>query len=325
MDLKEELEDRLKVFNAELTSFLEGGEPEELYDAIRHLPLAGGKRLRPILSMLSCEAVSGSVEDVLPYAIALELIHNFTLIHDDIMDNSHLRRNIPTVHVKYGESTAILAGDLLFAKAYEALNNLNSRIIGRLSSVLTEAIIEVCEGQKLDMDFEKRSIVSEEEYLTMIKKKTSALFRAAAEGGAIAGGGGEQEVESLRVYGENLGLAFQIRDDYLDMSSSMETLGKDIGNDIRNGKKTLIAVYALTHAEGEEKKQLDRLFGKRDASDEEVRVVYQIFRDTGSLEYAENVAKRYMEKAVESISILEEKPVKQVLKELARFAVEREK
>ncbi len=325
MDLKRELEDKLIFFNAKLESFLEGGEPEELYDAIRHLPLAGGKRLRPILSMLSCEAVSGNVEDVLPYAISLELIHNFTLVHDDIMDNSHLRRNIPTVHVKYGEATAILAGDLLFAKAYEALNSLNTNIVGKLSRVLTKAIIEVCEGQKLDMDFEDRNIVSEEEYLVMIKKKTSALFRAAAEGGAIIGGGGEQEVKSLRVYGENLGLAFQIRDDYLDMSSSVETLGKDIGNDIRNGKKTLIAVYALTHTEGEDKKQLESLFGKRDASDEEVRVVYQIFRETGSLEYADKVARKYMEDALRSIDVLEEKPVKQLLKELARFAVEREK
>ena len=326
MDLKYEIRVRVERFNQKLHSFLDDGSPVELYDAVRHLPFAGGKRLRPVLAMLSCEAVSGDQEAVLPYAVALELIHNFTLVHDDIMDKSNLRRNTPTVHIAYDEATAILAGDLLFAKAFESLEYIEDKSLFReVNNILTQAVIEVCEGQKLDMEFEKRFIVSEEEYLLMIKKKTSALFRIAAEGGALFGMDDEKQREALRIYGENLGLAFQIRDDYLDMSSNRETLGKDIGNDIRNGKKTLIAVHALNHATDEEKQRLESLFGRKEASDEEIKEVYSIFKDLNSIEYAEETAVKYSNKAVDALGILKSSSAKEVLEELAIYAIKREK
>jgi len=326
MNLKYEIESRAEKFNEKLRSFLEGGSPVELYDAARHLPFAGGKRLRPILAMLSCEAVSGNQENVLFYAVALELIHNFTLVHDDIMDKSHLRRNIPTVHIAYDEPTAILAGDLLFAEAFASLKEIeNDYLFREINNILIQAIIEVCEGQKLDMDFEKRSIISEEEYITMIKKKTSALFRIAAEGGAIFGGVDEEKRDAFKRYGENLGLAFQIHDDYLDMSSSEEILGKDIGNDIRNGKKTIIAVHALNHAAGIEKQRLENLFGKKDATDEEIKEVYSLFKNIGSIEYAKETAYKYSEEAIKSLNILEQSYPKEILEELARYAIKREK
>ena len=157
---------RADVFNNELDAFLSRRSPQDLYDAIRHLPMAGGKRLRPVLSMLSCEAVSGEYQQVMPFALAVEIIHNFTLVHDDIMDKSMLRRGMNTVHIEYGEPTAIIAGDLLFAKAFEALGQYPEKFTSfrRLYHHLTQSVIEVCEGQQLDMNFEKRFVVKESEY-----------------------------------------------------------------------------------------------------------------------------------------------------------------
>ena len=326
MDLKKEILNRGEVFNKELDAFLSRRSPENLYDASRHLPMAGGKRLRPVLCMISCEAVSGDFLQVMPFALAVEIVHNFSLVHDDIMDKSTLRRGMKTVHMQYGEPTAIIAGDLLFAKAFEALEKYpeNTSSFRQLYRYLTRSVIEVCEGQQLDMNFEKRIIVDETEYLEMIKMKTSALFRISCEGGALAGGANERVQQALREYGINLGLAFQIRDDYLDMSSDPETLGKDIGNDIRNGKKTIIAVHSLTHATGEDKKKLTDIFGKATASADEVQQVYQVFDRVGSIEYAKKKAEEYSTVAKNALQVLEESPAKQVLVALADYAMTRE-
>ncbi|MDH7518114.1 MAG: polyprenyl synthetase family protein, partial [Candidatus Thermoplasmatota archaeon] len=307
MDLKSELERRANLFNVELRNFLIDSKPKVLYDAARHLPMAGGKRLRPCISMLAGEAVSGDSKKVMPFAIAIELIHNFTLVHDDIMDKSHLRRNLPTVHIKFGEPTAIMAGDLLFAKAFESIHNMEDIYVFRkLDYGLVKCVEEICEGQQLDMEFEKRDIVSEKEYLEMIMKKTAFLFMFAAEGGAIAADGTKEEVNALKEYGKFLGLAFQIWDDYLDISSREETLGKDIGNDIRNGKKTLIAVYTLNNVSGGDKKLLGNIFGNKDASEEEVRMVFDLFKKTKSIDYARETAVEYCNKAKEALGVLKE-------------------
>ena len=188
MDLKQELKKRADFFNGRLEKFLDEGEPETLYNAARHLPLAGGKRLRPCLAMISCEAVSGDVINVIPLSIALELIHNFTLVHDDIMDKSKLRRNLPTVHVKFGEPTAIVAGDLLFTKAFESMHDIQGdpSLFKNVEFGLIDSIREVSEGQQLDMDFEKRKIVTEDEYLEMILKKTAVLGKKFLKIGLVA-------------------------------------------------------------------------------------------------------------------------------------------
>ena len=273
MNLKNEIKKRADTFNKFWQKYLQEKKPVKLYDASKHLLLGGGKRLRPFLTMVSCESISGDVENVLPFATALELMHNFTLVHDDIMDKSNLRRNLPTVHVKFGEPTAILAGDFLFAKSFEAMHDvsIDLPVFKELDYGLIDCILEICEGQQLDMEFEQRKRITEKEYLEMIEKKTAALFRLAARGGAIIGGGNTQEIKALTEYGLSLGLAFQIWDDYLDLSSDEKTLGKDIGNDIRNGKKTLIAVHALEHASGEDKELLDNIFGNRNASESDVK------------------------------------------------------
>jgi geranylgeranyl diphosphate synthase type I len=326
MDLNYEMNHRAKVLNTQLDDFLNKGSPKILYDAARHLPFAGGKRLRPCMAMVSCESVGGDVKNVIFFAIALELIHNFTLVHDDIMDKSKLRRNMPTVHVKFGEPTAINAGDLLFTKAFEAMHELliEPHIFKKLEYGLVKCIKDICEGQQMDMDFENRIDVMEEEYLEMIRKKTAVFFRLATEGGAILSDANLDQINALGNYGELLGLAFQIHDDFLDMSSDEDTLGKDIGNDIRNGKKTLIAVRSLNKAEGEYKRSLHDIFGNKFATESDVKKVYDIFQDLNSVEYARQKALYYCEKAKKSLDILDESKAKQILIEIADYSIKRE-
>lgn len=263
----------------------------------------------------------------MPLAIALELVHNFTLVHDDIMDKSHLRRNLPTVHVKFGEPTAIMAGDLLFAKAFEAMNNISSEfsVFKELNLSLVKCVEEICEGQQLDMGFEKRTNVTEKEYIEMIQKKTAVMFMLPAEGGGIVGGGTKDQIKALKEYGRCLGLAFQIWDDYLDMSSTEATLGKDIGNDIRNGKKTLIAVHCLNNAIGDDKKILNEIFGNENASEQDVKKVFNLFRKTKSVDYAKNTALKYSSEAKNALDALNDSDAKQILMELADYSIKREK
>lgn len=327
MDLEHELSKRADFFNKRLEKFLSDGSPDTLYDAARHLPLAGGKRLRPALAMLSCESVQGDIINVIPLSIALELIHNFTLVHDDIMDKSRLRRNSPSVHVKYGEPVAIIAGDLLFAKAFESMHSLNSdlSVFKNIEFGLVDCIREICEGQQLDMEYEKRHNINEEQYLEMIRKKTAVIFQYAAEAGAILGDGNRDQTNALNQYGLLLGLGFQIWDDYLDISSNRKTLGKDIGNDIRNGKKTLIAVHTLNNVGNEDKQLLKNTFGNPKASEEQVKEIFKLFQKNGSIEYAKNIAINYSNKAKKAIEILPDTDAKQILILLADYVIKRKK
>ncbi|MBN1280335.1 MAG: polyprenyl synthetase family protein [Candidatus Thermoplasmatota archaeon] len=327
MNLQDELTQRATQFNDYWQQYLKKGTPEVLYDAARHLPLAGGKRIRPFLAMMACESASGDAAPVMPFAAGLELMHNFTLVHDDIMDHSLIRRNLPTVHKKYGVPAAILSGDLLFAKSFQAVLDVSVDFptFKKLEHAFVNCIIAICEGQQLDIDFEQRKRVTEQEYLAMIGKKTGALFELAAQGGGLIGGGSPQEVAALTTYGAILGLAFQIWDDYLDMSSDAATLGKDIGNDIRNGKKTLIAVHSFAHANGKHKKVLDDIFGNRAATDHEVQKVYDLFVELGSVEYARQRAVSYTHEAKDAIAVLKDTPAKKLLHHLIDYTIQREK
>ncbi|EMR75404.1 geranylgeranyl pyrophosphate synthase [Thermoplasmatales archaeon SCGC AB-540-F20] len=327
MDLKTELEKRYNVFNKYWQKYLPEGEPVDLYNAARHVTLGGGKRLRPCIAMLACESVFGNVESAMPFAAALEMIHNFTLVHDDIMDKSDMRRNLPTVHIKFGEPTAILTGDFLFAKSFEAIHDLSVDLstYKELEHSLVKCVLDICEGQQLDIQFEQRKMVTEEEYINMVHKKTAVLFELAARGGAIIGGGNQNEINAFTEYGIHLGLSFQIWDDYLDLSSNEKTLGKDIGNDIRNGKKTLIAVYSMQNATGENRKLLDEVFGNRNALDDDIKRVFTLFREMGSVDYARNTALNYTKKAKETLEILRDSEAKEILKGLADYSIQREK
>ena len=327
MDLELELKKRSDFFNVQLEKFLRNGNPDTLYNAVRHLPLAGGKRLRPCMAMVACESVKGDIIKVIPFSIALELLHNFTLVHADIMDKSKLRRNIPAVHIKYGEPTAIIAGDLLFAKAFESIHNITTdySIFKNIEYGLIDCVREICEGQQLDMEYEKRKIISEDEYIEMIRKKTAIFFQFAAEGGAILGGAKPEQIHALNEYGLNVGLGFQIWDDYLDISSDEKTLGKDIGNDIRNGKKTLIAVHCLNTASGADKEFVEEIFGNRYATEQEVKQVYDLFIKFKSIDYAKNCALNYCEKAKKALDLLPDSNAKKILSELAIYAINRRK
>lgn len=326
MDLISTLKNKAEEFNTYWKKYFPEGEPATLFNASWHLPSGGGKRLRPILAMLTSESITDTYKEVLPFAAALELIHNFSLVHDDIMDKSTLRRNLQTVHIKYGEPTAILAGDYLFAKAFEALHDLtvNNNLYKQLNYGLVNSILDICEGQQLDMEFEQRSLITESEYLDMIMKKTAVLFRISARGGAQIANASQDIVNAMSDYGLYLGLSFQIWDDYLDLSSDSTTLGKDIGNDIRNGKKTLIAVNAIQNATGPQKDLLNRAFGNPQATETEIQDVFALFKDLNSIEYARSMALEYNKKAKECLNMLRESSAKQILNNLADFAIQRE-
>jgi len=247
MDLKEYLEQTANQVDALIDRYF-GSACDDLGRASAHLLLAGGKRLRPAVLLLSADAVNkGSSVDVMPAALALELTHSFTLIHDDIMDGDEVRRGVPTVHTHWDEPTAILAGDVLFASAFEfiSLTDAPDNAKVRATSMLARTCVEICEGQHMDMSFEKRDDVSEGEYLKMVEKKTGALYAAAAGIGGILAGGNPTHTSALYHFGQGIGMAFQIQDDLIDLLAPPQVSGKDQASDIREGKKTLIHIKAL--------------------------------------------------------------------------------
>jgi len=283
-------------------------EPTLLYQAARHIIDAGGKRLRPYLVLKSCKLVGGREEDALPTAAALELLHTFTLIHDDIIDEDEKRRNLPTVHVEWGMPTAIVTGDLLFAKVYEAITRFTDprrvspkRILQVLKSV-SEATVTICEGQILDMMFEHKETVSEDQYFRMIQAKTAALFETSATCGGILGGGKKREVERLGKYGYYAGTGFQVIDDVLGLTADEKALGKPVGSDIREGKRTLIIVHALEHASEIQRKKILETLGNRSASPERIQEVVGLAGSLGSISYAEEKARKYIEKAKKALA-----------------------
>jgi geranylgeranyl diphosphate synthase type I len=323
MMLEDEIKKIAKLIEASIKKSLTG-DCSLLYKAAVHLPLQGGKRMRPFVVVKSCEAVGGKVKDALSAATAVELVHNFTLIHDDIMDNDYLRRGLPTVHTLWGMPVGILSGDLLFAKAFNVLlsgggNRERSR---RSAEILAKATITLSEGQNMDMEFESRTDVSETEYINMIDKKTGALFQASAEMGGVVGGGDEHSISQLSEYGRNMGIGFQIFDDYLGMASKEEVLGKSVGNDIREGKKTLIVIKTLASPA---KSQLLKVLGKKNASNSEITNVLDSMRRLGVLDYVYNKAGTYIRKATIAISNFPQSSAKEALKELAQYSISRKK
>jgi len=306
-----------------IMDYLSEKEPAKLYDAVRYLPSAGGKRLRPLMTMLACEAAGGERAKAIPFGVALEITHTFTLIHDDIMDKDDERRGKPSVHKKFGEATAILAGDALFAKAFEIATETDTspEVVKNIVKNLAVMSREICEGQQMDMSFEETEDVNEEEFLLMIEKKTAKMFEHAALGGAIIGGGSPEVRDALRDYGRNVGIAFQIWDDFIDVTG--KDIGKPVGSDIREGKKTLIFIHAMKNADNKER--LTELYGKKNASVEEINEVIEIFRKSGSLDYARDMAVKFSTDAINSLNKLEESEARKKLEEIARFAVERKK
>jgi len=222
--------------------------PANLYEPIRYAMGAGGKRIRPALTIMACNLFSDSVDDAINPAIAIEMFHNFTLLHDDIMDRSEMRRNRPTVHKKWSENVAILSGDALMIKAYEYLAMIRSSKLPAILTIFNNTALKVCEGQQLDMDYESLESISVEEYLHMIELKTAILMAGALKIGAVCGTAPEKDAILLHEFGRNLGIAFQLQDDLLDVFANPETFGKSPGNDIVSNKKTFLLLTAFEKA-----------------------------------------------------------------------------
>jgi geranylgeranyl diphosphate synthase type II len=256
-----------RMVDSRLATLVRKGEPRDLHDACRYILSGGGKRVRAVLVLLSCEAVGGRTRSALDAAAAIEVLHNFTLVHDDVMDNARARRGRPTVHVKWDLNTALLTGDVLLGIGYRTLLRERADDAERIVRLFTEGLLEVCEGQALDLAFEHRSDVTVLEYFRMIEKKTAALFSAAAEIGSLLGGGPARTQTALRRYGHCLGRAFQLQDDLLDVIADQENLGKPIGGDIVEGKRTFLLLRAADRAEGGDRAFLRRLLeAGRDAA-----------------------------------------------------------
>ena len=293
-------------------------EPASLYEPNEYFLKLGGKRIRPVLCLMGSELFDEIKEDAWYAAVAMELFHNFTLIHDDIMDKAPLRRGMATVHSKYGENTALLAGDVMLVTAYEHLNKISPDYLTIIFRLFNSTAKQVCEGQQYDMDFEKAASVQFDEYLRMVELKTSVAIAASLKIGAILGGAGERNQNLLYEFGKKLGMAFQIQDDYLDAFGDPEKFGKQVGGDILANKKTFLLVHALEAASPAQRKELQHLLNG-DAS-AKVEKVLQIFQDCKADEWVLQVKNKYLDEAMnhlEDIAVLSKR--KSPLKDLAHF------
>lgn len=298
-------------------------QPSSLYDPNRYFLQLGGKRVRPVLCLMGNELFDDINKDAWPVATAIELFHNFTLIHDDIMDKAPLRRGMQTVHEKFGESTALLAGDVMLVTAYEYLNKISGKYIFSIVNLFNKTAKEVCEGQQMDMDFEKADHVKFDDYLNMISLKTSVLLAASLKMGAILGGAGERNQNLIYEFGRKLGLAFQVQDDYLDAFGDPDKFGKQVGGDIKANKKTFLLIHALETATPECKSRLLHIL----ESDHENKVqeVLSVFRECKVDEWAAKLKEKFITEAfnhLEDIAVLSKR--KGPLKQLALYLTHRQ-
>ena len=273
-----------KRINNDLADAVPDLFPPNLYDPIRYVLASKGKRFRPVLLLISCEAAGGTIEEAYNASLAIEILHNFTLVHDDIMDNDELRRGLKTVHKKWNSNIAILAGDGLIALAYRYLLESQSGRLKQIIQIFSEAIINICEGQSIDKDIELEHTVSVDDYLEMIKLKTAVLISISAQLGGILGGGKKEEVELLRKYGLDLGMAFQIQDDLFDIISDEVTIGKDLGSDISEGKKTFPLIMFSKCASPKDVDFLNSILAKRSATPQSIEKIKKMLHEYGVVE-----------------------------------------
>ncbi|MCX6668667.1 MAG: polyprenyl synthetase family protein [Methanothrix sp.] len=319
MMMDKELERRAALVSGAIEQLLPIVHPRGLYEASRHLVDSGGKRLRPSMLLLAAEAAGGDAEAFAPAAVSIELIHNFTLIHDDIMDNADVRRGRPAVHKLWGESGAILAGDTLYSKAFQVLGRTPAPpelLLGAMN-VLSSTCTAICEGQWLDLDFEDRARVSEEEYMEMIEKKTGMLYGASASMGAILAGAAEEVVNGLDEFGRLTGMGFQLQDDVLDLTAPESVLGKRRGGDLMEGKKTLIMIHAFAHGA-----KVD-VFGRKGAHPEQIEKAISLLDESGSIDYARSRAAEMVERGKQALGVLPDSPAKALLLDMADYMIRR--
>ena len=299
-----EIAKNAQVVNHFLTTKLKGN-PKELYNAASYLIVNGGKRLRPFMVLKSCEILGGKLKNAMPAASAVEMIHNFTLVHDDIMDNDEIRHGVPTVHKKFGMPIAILAGDVLFSKAYQIISDsdLPAKSSSELVSKLAKACVDVCEGQLFDIKMaETKKIPSQANYIKMIEKKTAALFDVSCSMGAICAHANRKDVSNLSSFGKNLGIAFQITDDLIGVMGDPKVTKKPVGNDLREGKKSLPILLAINKAKGNDKKVILNAFGNTRATKKDIEKAVKVIRSLGIEKIVRKQALQYAEKAKKSLN-----------------------
>ncbi len=301
--------------------------PKGLYEPVNYIMNLGGKRMRPILVLMGCEMFDGNKEDALPAAFSVELFHNFSLLHDDIMDEAPLRRGQPAVHIKYDESTAILSGDVMMNWAIEFMMKCPEDKQLKLINVFNKGAIEVCEGQMSDMSFEKMTTVNVDQYMQMIAQKTGALLGISIQLGAIIGGANDREAEYLREFGRNIGIAFQIQDDILDTFGDPGKFGKKVGGDIAQNKKTLLLIKAQELANAQQKSELNSWLEKNDPKQEsqKIEAVTKLYEAIKVREFAEGLKSDYLEAAYQNLEKVNlENIKKQPISDFAKFLMTRE-
>ncbi|QIG89099.1 polyprenyl synthetase family protein [Chryseobacterium sp. POL2] len=301
-------------------------QPGELYAPMNYIMAHGGKRMRPIMVLMACELFDGNLDDAIKPALAIEFFHNFTLIHDDIMDEAPLRRNKATIHTLYGLNVGILSGDNLLFKAYQFFLDLEPILFKKCLKIFTDTGIVICEGQQYDVNFESMSNVSHDDYIKMITYKTGSLSAASLQIGALIAGASDEDAESIYNFGKHIGIAFQIMDDYLDVYGDQEAVGKKHAGDIYENKKTILYLTALEHANDEERAELDYWYSKKTDNVDKIYGVEKIFRRTKVEEKVLRLVHQHSETALEYLDKIKVAPEKkQALLELAEYLLKREK
>jgi len=296
-----------------------------LLKSSQHYIVAGGKRLRPFFVLKSYSLLAKNYEMIIPAAAAIEILHTFSLIHDDIMDQDSIRRNVPTVHIKWNKSLAILAGDFLLSQTFVFVEQakISHDIKYRILLELGNASSNICEGQALDMNFEERDDVSTKEYLNMVELKTAALFETSAFIGGLCANASELQIESLREFGKKFGICFQIIDDILGLIGEEKKFGKPIGSDLRKGKKTYLLIYALEHLQKTDHDNLVSILDKKEKTDEDISKGIDLIKKSGAIESAKQFSKKILDEAIATLEIFPESEAKKELQILAKFSIQR--
>jgi len=319
----------IKTYQQKFVEYLEEysiiKEPKNLYAPIQYILKLGGKRLRPVLTLMTAEVFNSEYKKSLNAALSIEVFHNFSLVHDDIMDDAPIRRGQETVHEKWDVNTGILSGDAMLIMAYQLFENYDNKTFRALAELFSKTALEVCEGQQYDVDFETRNDVTIDEYLKMIEYKTAVLVGAAMKMGAIVAEASEKDQSSIYEFGKNLGIAFQLQDDYLDAFGDPKTFGKQVGGDIIENKKTFLYINALKLSNPEDCIQLQHLFSINPSNPEDkIQIVKQIFIESGTTKVTKEAIKEYTQKAfsvLDTLNISEDK--KLILKQFGEQLMDR--
>jgi geranylgeranyl diphosphate synthase type II len=302
-------------------------QPTDLYAPMGYILGNKGKRIRPVMTLLACELFSGNLDEALDAAIGLEVFHNFTLLHDDIMDNAPVRRGQPTVHEKWNDNVAILSGDAMMVEAYKLMANIPDNSFRAVFNLFSETALGVCEGQQYDMDFEDRDDVKEQEYIEMIRLKTSVLLAACLKTGAIIAGASKEDADHMYQFGLNIGLAFQLKDDWLDVYGDVAVFGKKTGGDIVENKKTFMLIKAKALVENGQQEELDKWIQAKDFNEQEkIKAVTALYNELNIGQLALAEAEKYAASAfneLDKVSVPNER--KETLRQLGQYLIYREK